>query len=497
MRSSKRIFAPVVMAVMTLSMIGGCGLNTASDSDAAIESTESEPFSYKGPGKRDYEGPTIDQAGVFLYNSDGKVVDDFKKGYNSDLRIIKNADASEAVFIYDGTGYYVDADLNIKVIAKNCSRVGICFDGGYYFYIAEYEGVEELYIHDIENDTDYFIDEGLLGSAAISPDGRTVAYQFGSTETQVHVKGIDSQEKILESKDCDEIVTVSNDGETVFYYKMEYNRVYYCVGDGTLVKIGAKNNKPAYFDRECKQIMMQEEEGAVKYYRAGAKDPVVVMTKKYAELVAGNVPKQEFYGYGSSCILDTDSFSDAIMANAMLDSYCFYGYTPEPVEMTRDVQYHFTTYMAVTEDGPTVMYSSSNSINKISYDGNGMNDNRLCSRNGILGFVGNEDLSEVWTLDSDGIYYGSEETGTVMVVEFDENSRSKMYELRWDPTEDLCYYILDNVLYCVGSTPESNVAVMENCQCFRDYSWETDVIAVWDMENANYYIINKQPVAFY
>ena len=148
------------------------------EDDVTAEEIPDQPVtSYKVQNTRDYNGPRICQAHSYIYNSDGKVVDDFHDEDTYYLEMTLNVDASEAILVYDDTCYYIDADLNITEIAKNVRDAGMCYDGGYFYYCQEgRDYYTDLYIYDVKKGEASLIESDAAKYICISPDGRTLAF---------------------------------------------------------------------------------------------------------------------------------------------------------------------------------------------------------------------------------------------------------------------------------------------------------------------------------
>ena len=72
------------------------------EDDVTAEEIPDQPVtSYKVQNTRDYNGPRICQAHSYIYNSDGKVVDDFHDEDTYYLEMTLNVDASEAILVYE------------------------------------------------------------------------------------------------------------------------------------------------------------------------------------------------------------------------------------------------------------------------------------------------------------------------------------------------------------------------------------------------------------
>lgn len=390
--------------------------------EAAKEVAEEAPFVYSGTGS-DYSGPVIYESEGNLSNSDGKVRNDFANKNGEDLEINTNKYASEAVFICDGKGYYVDADLNVIEFADHVAFAGMCFDGGYFFYATEDAHQEKkLYLFDTGNKTKELMAQGSIRSIGISPDGRTLVYSMIMWGDQIHVVSLDQrEEKVFEAEEYCTPVSVSNDGETVFYYIAKTGYIY-CLDHGKSTRFDEQSYKNCYLDRECKQLLYFDKEGGVKYYRAGEDKPFTLIDDRDAEIRVNAGSAVSLGCYKKGHIIDADYFSDAVMISSWKKGYALYGYTPKLVDMTEgaDNTYFIDTY--VTKGGPQCIYKYENDLYRAVYDGESVTTTVLYK--GVHYPISYEcipDLSKIWVHDGTDTFYIEQGAEPIRVEESEED----------------------------------------------------------------------------
>ena len=457
-------------------------------------------FEYSGPVERDYNGPKIYETKGYIYNSDGKLLSDYRNENGTSLRITMNADRSEAVLLYEKKCLYIDAELNVTEIADNCKLASACFDGGYLFYYDSEDGLEQLHIYNIATKEDHLIAENDSSylSVCISPDGRTLVYSIYATRTQIHVKGIDIPEQVYETKNAYSIVSVSNDGETVFYYDFDDETIYYCLNKGEITKLGDKNYEDDYLTRDCKQILYLDRKGRVMYYRAGAKKPVTVCKEKDARILVTNVAKMSLDLYMQDYIIDVDTFSDAVMITSHYKCFALTGYEPEAVEMLKDLGKAHSYTTRVTNQGATCLFMYEGSLMKAVYNNGSVESSTLFEFSGASSdYTCSEDLSEIWVRDKKAFYYVEEGKDPVCVMQMTGDSRFTTFTIEWDPIKDKCYYIIDEVLSCVGKDENSVEAVMEGCDMISGYvPGDLRIMHFTDTSNNQYLIIKDEIVTY-
>ena len=452
-------------------------------------------YVYKGSEKRTYDGPVIYQNGGYIFNSDGKMLTDFRgeKGY--DVRLTKSIDGSRAVLVEDDKCVYIDADLNTTEISNTCRLAGMSFDGKYFFHLEQEDSGQAVYIRDIDNEDDYLIAKtpATFRSVCISPDGKTLVYSFYSDKTTIFVQGIDIQEKKYETDDCDSIITVSNDGETIFYSSYDKETEYHCIHQGKITDLGTKNFRHDYLDRECKQILYQDRKGNVKYYRAGDKKPVTLLKEEDARIKLGCVAAQQQDIYMEDYVLDTDSFADAVMIEAEYKCYALSGKTPEVVEMSKGLSKVYSYETCVTPEGPACICKIDGEYVKLVYDGKDINRTPVyeCERT-TTDITCSDDLTKVWVRDGNNIYYIEDGKEPVLVFELEGGAAYTTYDLDWDPATDRCCFVVSSVMYSVGTTADSRVE-MNNCKFFSSYSTnECKVLTVYGTDGNTYIVVGGQ-----
>lgn len=518
MKGNGKSFLLIIMMafIMTVSLAGGYVVITRLSpavkekfdayTDPVVESlkqdgpeeAEEVPFAYRGTDRSDYTGPKIYESAGYLINSDGKVVSDYRNGIGSSLRITTNKDASKAVFTNMGMGYYVDADLNVTEFSKHTGLAGMSFDGNYFFYVTNKDTngnyLKELYLYDLQNKTEQLIAEGGFRSVCISPNGRTLVFTRGPHYEEIHVIGLDMQrEKVFEARDDCTPVSVSNDGETVFYYIDSNDTVYYCLDHGRSTKLGKKDYRECYLDRECKQFLYTDNKHRVKYYRAGEKKPITLARGDEPRIKVNEDCAISQDLYMDEHIIDADSFADAVMIKSDQGCYALRGYTPELVNMTKGVDKVFYVNTYVTGDGPMCIYQSGMTVYRAVYDGESVSTDVLYDPvRYSMDLTCSPDLKKVWVRDGKSIYFIGDDKEPKLIKTLGEEEQFTNYALSCDPLEDLCYYIVDGVLYCADDDPESIVAVTDNCKYLTRMYDDPDLVVVSKVNGDQVFVVKKE-----
>lgn len=444
--------------------------------------------------EENYTGPTICQVDQYIYNSDGKIIKDFHDGERYYLEMTVNADASEAILVYNNICYYIDANLNMTEIATDVTDAGICFDGGYCYYVAGEEGSqkEELFIYDIWNQTKESLYIGNVVSVAISPNGRTAAISAYGGNEKICIVGLDLEKSSYDADDRTGVVAVSNDGSIVYFNQYGGSKEFFkCIDHGKEVTLSNDYLLETYYTKKCDQIMYMDDDG-VKYYKAGNGEPTI-LTSNTEELrfdIAGG-KKMPISFFTDHYILDTNSFSDALMMHSFEDCYAFSGLVPEIIWLTKDDEKARSFSVAITDEGPTCIGSSSGDLVKFTYDGKEITRTMLYSTGDIsVNYAANSTLDKIWFIKDNDVYYLEKDKYAILVADQGNKTNDK---LMYDPFSDKCFYVKDDqYLCCVGTDLDDNEIVYDDCHMLTFVAGEDQLVGFYDHDSHEYIVIGDE-----
>lgn len=423
--------------------------------DSYQKIVSNKPYTYKSQNTRTYTGTTIHTSETYLYNSKGKVVDQFYNEDDLSLSISMNVDESEAIVLKDKTLYYVDADLNIRIITENVEGAGMCYEGGYFYYTVLPESyLREVYIYDVAAGSATKVAETNLNNVAISPDGQTVAYFNYITEKELYTCKLGEEPKLVYSGLRTTPITVSNDGQTVYFESIDENDGIYCYYRGKSIKISKEYAYNAFFDRDCKQILF-EEPGKVKYYKAGDTVALPLFDSSYMDYDVCNVKKQRTDMSLGHYIIDTDSFSDVLVIYDYMNYFALKGDTPVLFPIASEEDNMHGVIVTIGEDGPVSYYEKDSILYRADYDGTYMVETPIT---GEGQYPSNKTMSasgdEIWyTIYNDpSIYYCKEGQDPIEVA---DGASGFSFNLQWNPHDGKCYYIKEGKLYSVYDSEDT------------------------------------------
>ncbi len=442
-------------------------------------------YTYKDQGTRKYHGPVIYQMNGLIFNTDGKQIRDFLGNKTYYLEMTKNADGSEAVLVHDNICYYIDADLNMTEIAQGVSEAGMCYNGGYFFYILEGEKYEtKTYIYSVKDKRDWEVSKGHAKFAVISPNGRCVASFDYEAQPQLRIGGIDIEEITVTLDKRMSPLAVSDDGDTVFYNSLDDEDGIFCYNRNKTTKLSREYIYEGFFDRECKQILF-EEPGGIRYFKAGDTSAVKLSDTSHYSYDFSGIAAAQISPFSDLYILDTDSFSDAIRIRNSEDFFCLVGKTPQMYDMidegTRTVSFAST----ISSDGPECIYASGNSLVKRRFDGKELSEEIINTNESSVSmiFACSDDLSEIWYKMGADLYYLREGSFPVRVAS------ECGFDLKYSSYDGKCYYIRKGYLHRVGATPDSDEVVSSNCKRFKFFPGELNVVGFTDNDEKDYIVL--------
>jgi len=465
--------------------------NNSSTGDSAAPIQDSFYDDYAKP--EEYDGPTISQVDQYIFNSDGKILKDFHDGERYYLYMNVNADASEAILVYDDVCYYIDAELNVTEIATDIDSAGICYDGRYCYYITNMKDDKKgIYLYDTKNQNTKLIYEANIINACLSPNGKVLAFFEYYATPKIHIYENGIEKDVFVADDRSSVEAISNDANTLFV--TEYGNddsAFICIDNEKTIRLSNELLLECYYDRDCKQAMFMDDDG-LKYFNSGDKDATIVTTDTEDlrfEIAAG---KRMIISYfDDKYILDTDCFSDALMLYTFDECYTLSGSVPEIICLTNNNPDARSFSMAITKEGPTCIGSSGGDLVKFSYDGNNVTETILFTSDELsLDYVASKTLDKIWFIYDNDVYYISEGKEPVMVA--DQGSKTN-FTLLWDPFSDMCFYVKDNKYLCrVGTDSSEDVRICDYCNSLTNIPGKDNLVGFYDHNKTKYIVIGDE-----
>ena len=417
-------------------------------------------YSYRIQGSRNYHGTTIYRAGGYIYNSDGKILKDHydKDRYYPNMYL--NIDRSKGILLENNICYIIDDQLELTKIAENVVKAGISYDGSHCYYIKSSPNDREcLYNYDMKTGEEVLICEGVI-FATISPNGRTMCYDtYDSNGQYLAVSGFDIETFRVTEGTTVVPVTVSNDGEIVYYQDIsgdDKEKGFYCKHKDKSFHLTRDYVIEAYFDRDLKSVIFAAD-AKLQYFGIRLYQQRNITERRVNRVTVSGVGFHSIDSTDEMQIVDTTCLSDVLTFYDDKTAYCLKGDIPETVEMVNDA---LAPIAVVTKKGPAVLYSDGQKLVKRIYNGIETTDEVIFedSEKIYANFAANEDLSEIWVESKsyDAIVYIKEGEEPKAVAPLGGRSINDIIYYHFDKC---CYYVLDKNLMKVGdgSTPEELV----------------------------------------
>jgi hypothetical protein len=297
-----------------------------------------------------------------MYNDAGKIVnvpEDIGRSYE----IYYNKEWSGAILrSISGPCYYVDRDLNFKLLCNHNTCAAISFNGEAVVYGQSDGGGEKaLYWYDVEKDKSYKVMTGYVNSATLSPNGKKVSFiRYDGKNSSVFVAEKDSRPEPVAKGDYD-VISVSDAGEIIC---SEYLGKFYSFSDGQKTLVGGTDSINQYcLNNKCTQFMfVGKNDKNVYYYEFGMDGSEMVYEGSVGTLKPGAYHVRQSNRNSSlhQDIYDTESLLGTVFCGAKMTPYMFHGVDKEIEQFPA----RSTVYTINTGDDYTVMIAQSSKDNR-------------------------------------------------------------------------------------------------------------------------------------
>ncbi len=465
----------------------------AEEEKKAAEAEKNSPYVYKDQNTRAYDGPRIYESYSYIFNDRGECLTDFYEEGSYGLAITYDVDRKDAALLVDSTLYYINADLEYKMIEEDVDDAGVNYDGGYICFKSR----RGVCVYDVAQDQTFVVD-AYGNSPCISPDGQTLAfYNYQDGKKKLYVGGVGKARQQVDEIDGGyyNLHTISNDGKTIFCEIIKTgNMAFYCINEGDKEKLLGDYVWNCYFDRDCKQVIY-ERESKYKYYNATLDEEEKLSNK----LLSG---KLEILGVGyctgsyyeRDTIIDTDSFADVIMLSTGEGTYCLEGKIPKLVPIRGE---GYAPCCGFTEAGPACMYSSGGELYRVVYENGKVNTQVIpLDEENRYDLTKGDTVDELfyvtYEVDEDSssythyLYYLKVGEQPLRIADLGSDSYG---DIKWDKHTKKCYYISDGVLYRCDRDGRNVETLFENCKSLNYEYSDYEPVGFTDIKGDKYIIL--------
>ena len=447
------------------------------------------------PDEKPYTGNRLYESHEYIFNDAGEILTDFHLSDDLGICVFFDRDRKYGVILSDYNCFLIKPDLTYEQIASDVQDAGINYDGTTVFYSSPKTG---LWMYDIETGEETFINDNGYGPC-ISPDGKTIVYYDFPEKNKktVTIDRIGKEKTVIElgSKDMFTPVSVSNDGNTLFYELSAGNdNGLYCYCNGETKRIATDYITREYVNRSGESILYTINR-TVWYYEPGLEESVeLVSTASTCEIVVVDAEETYTDDYRTSAIVDIDNLADAVIINGAREGYCLTEDCTSAVQL-RNVGY--AAKYSMTAEGPACVYMYDNSVYKAVYEHGEVKKTvlreQLSPADDIVYTVGvSEGFLKKYEYNENGdgykLYYFKEGEEDVFLADCgDENYNGVL----WDDVFEKCYFTIDRKLISINKDGTLMTTVADDVNYLIGYIYGDERIGYSDLSGAQYVVINN------
>lgn len=446
--------------------------------------------------KEDMIGYTYVDSGMAIFNLKGELYELEESAYygfnavtNADMSVIAYTLYNEKSNDYDL--YCITSDLEPVLVEEDVHyNVRISYDGAYIAYLTDVKDDTsgDLYLYSIKDNKSTLIDSDVYPYLiCMSPGGKAVAY-FRNFEdiddNELYIGGIKIKSQKVD-KDGSVPVAIRDNGKAL-YYVTDNNKLYFYNGKDS-VKLASDVDGDFYFNRDASE-MLYTKGGKTYYYELKMDEPVKVVS---AEIYNIALPKDvvtysqnsyftEFVGLDTlkGCVMETDS-----------GLYWLNSKGSDTVKIASTYVYQ------ISENGKSILYQNGGTLYKISKFGEEMEPKVVYDDEYADWFVASADLSKVYIIIDDELYYVKSEKKTERIT--NDLSDYGYRTVAYNDSMDKVFFIEDDTLCYAGTTAKSKTEVEEDVDAVDWIPGGIMFTVSKDGDTTCYFMKNKEAIELY
>lgn len=412
----------------------------------------------------------------------------FTEATNADMSVAAYTVWNEKSDDYDL--YYITSDLEPVLVEEDVHyNVRISYDGAYIAYLTDVKDDTsgDLYLYSIKDNKTTLIDSDVYPYLiCMSPGGKAVAYlrEFEDMDdNELYIGGIKIDSKKVD-KDGAFPVAIGDNGKAL-YYVTDNDKLYLYNGKDS-VKLASDVDRDFYFNWDASQ-MLYTKGGKTYFYELKMDEPVKVASAEIYDIVLpmdvvrydGNY-YTDFVGLDDlkGCVMETDS-----------GLYWLNSKGTDSVKIASTYTYQ------ISADGKSILYQNGKTIYKISKFGEDMNPKVVYDEEYVDRFVASEDLSKVYIIIDDELFYVKSEKKTERIT--NDLSDYGYRTVAYNDSMSKIFFIERDTLYYADTTAKSKTEVADDVDGVDSFPAGIIYTVTEDGETTCYYINNKEAVELY
>ena len=392
-------------------------------------------------------------------SSKGMVICEYQTFSNSDGEIFKCDDLETfercgdlSQYIYtvysDQYLYYIDGDLEPKIIGENVSAFKISNSGEYIAYVISedfWRTERDLYLLHIESGKTTLIDSG-VGNIALSPNGETMVYNIyteDGSDSKYYVNGFYLEKtELLEGSYLP--LTVSDEGKMICFLDEDQSLYVYKDNDAKLLNSGINTN---WFNSSLTEILY-DNDNSTFYYTVGMDEPKKINdnTYDYLDKIYGTYEKS-LYQLDDMSIYNTYILNKDTLKGTMYSSDGLW-WLNDTADAVLVAEYRYDVYLS--EDGNSMVYESEGNVYIMDEINNELESRCVFEENAKY-IIANKDLTHIYIRTADKIYYLKDNNELEIVYEGTEMG----YFMAYSEKLNNLFFTVKDELYSVGTDSES------------------------------------------
>ena len=289
-------------------------------------------------------------------------------------------------------------------------------------------------------------------------------------------------------------VTVSNDGEIVYYQNIsgDKDEGFYCQHKEKSFKLTKNYVIEAYFDRDVKSVIYAGD-AKLQYFGIRLYQQKDITEKRVSRVTVSGVSSHAIDATCEMSIVDTTCLSDVLTFYDDKNAYCLKGDIPTAEVLVNGALAPITT---VTQKGQEVLYSDGEKLIKTIYNGKERSSEVVFEDSEKIydNYVANDDLTEIWVASRsyDAIVYIKEGQEPKAVASLGGRRADDMLYYFFDNS---CYYVLNDNMMKVGDGSADGELVYYGVSYISQRRELYKYIAVKDLENKQLFLIANELIA--